>query len=724
MARTRNSFTGSAGDDTLVDKVLGRSYDVVKAVYLKLPKLEELQENPNVNTLVDNFEDVKKVLANTDNISSVSNNLDEILAASDYSVKAKNYSESAQSAAETAATTLEEANTTLQEATEVRDSLQDYQADLEVVADNIQAVKNTSANIQQINYVSGLFQNNLTLQKIEEVLANIDNITSLADNICEVTQVANKFVGTGELDRIESSARDIQESLAEYRQVLEDIKQEVIKSQETIEDVNSAAKQGISDINVEAQLRRMELNSTLEACKELIAQMAEADKVVSANVDTSNEILLKMRDIYHSYEEGINCLNKKIMLMLHHEGDHQVHRIKIEGELQIKRLQDQMTEIIESVLDDFKEAALAIKNQALKELQAKADEIIKCIEEIKCKIYYDLDKFNDRITDIEQKLEELWQTNATQDKGDIRFGYVDYSLPENQESMVVGTTYLNFYDENHQYIKINQDTNQPEKDPFYVRYYIKSASGNVSYIQREVKLDLSAYLKREELKDASTKEKGIVQLATVTEVKEGTNTLKAVTPFALDKALPDILIKKFEQNPNGLTNNIVQQIVKTIADDEHLQEDLAASIADNLEDANIGVKPDEDTTFEQDVTIEGNFTVKGDTVFEGSISVPDQVPADDPTQWPDNTVINKGDVEYLISQAKNTRIEVLPSYPASADTLEEDVLYSCPLKDLGTELLFATLRENEKAETASVEEGEQAFFPAGDLLQEVAYGFR
>ena len=716
MARTRNSFTGSAGDDTLVDKVLGRSYDVVKAVYLKLPKLEELQENPNVNTLVDNFEDVKKVLANTDNISSVSNNLDEILAASDYSVKAKNYSESAQSAAETAATTLEEANTTLQEATEVRDSLQDYQADLEVVADNIQAVKNTSANIQQINYVSGLFQNNLTLQKIEEVLANIDNITSLADNIYEVTQVANKFVGTGELDRIESSARDIQESLAEYRQVLEDIKQEVIKSQETIEDVNSAAKQGISDINVEAQLRRMELNSTLEACKELLAQMAEADKVVSANVDTSNEILLKMRDIYHSYEEGISRLNKKIMLMLHHEGDHQVHRIRIEGELQIKRLHDQMTEIIESVIDDMKEAALAIKNQALKELQAKADEIIKCIEEIKCKIYYDLDKFNDRITEIEQKLEELWQTNATQDKGDIRFGYVDYSLPENQEDMVVGTTYLNFYDENHQYIKINQDTNEPERDPFYIRYYIKSASGNVSYIQREVKLDLSAYLKREELKDASTKEKGIVQLATVTEVKEGTNALKAVTPFALDKALPDILIKKFEQNPNGLTNNIVQQIVKTIADDEHLQEDLAASIADNLEDANIGVKPNEDTTFEQNVTIEGNFTVKGDTVFEGSISVPDQVPADDPTQWPDNTVINKGDVEYLISQAKNTRIEVLPSYPASADTLEEDVLYSCPLKDLGTELLFATLRENEKAETASVEEGEQAFFSAGDLL--------
>ena len=716
MARTRNSFTGSAGDDTLVDKVLGRSYDVVKAVYLKLPKLEELQENPNVNTLVDNFEDIKKVLANTDNISNVSNNLDEILAASDYSVKAKNYSESAQSAAETAATTLEEANITLQEATEVRDSLQDYQADLEVVADNIQAVKNTSANIQQINYVSGLFQNNLTLQKIEEVLANIDNITSLADNIYEVTQVANKFIGTGELDRIESSARDIQESLAEYRQVLEDIKQEVIKSQETIEEVNSAAKQGISDINVEAQLRRMELNSTLEACKELIAQMAEADKVVSANVDTSNEILLKMRDIYHSYEEGINRLNKKIMLMLHHEGDHQVHRIRIEGELQIKRLHDQMTEIIESVLDDMKEAALAIKNQALKELQAKADEIIKCIEEIKCKIYYDLDKFNDRITEIEQKLEELWQTNATQDKGDIRFGYVDYSLPENQKTMVVGTTYLNFYDEDHQYIKINQDTNEPERDPFYVRYYIKSASGNVSYIQREVKLDLSAYLKREELKDASTKEKGIVQLATVTEVKEGTSALKAVTPFALDKALPDILIKKFEQNPNGLTNNIVQQIVKTIADDEHLQEDLAASIADNLEDANIGVQPDEDTTFEQNVTIEGNFTVKGDTVFEGSISVPDQVPADDPTQWPDNTVINKGDVEYLISQAKNTRIEVLPSYPASVDTLEEDVLYSCPLQDLGTELLFATLRENEKAETASVEEGEQAFFPAGDLL--------
>lgn len=719
MARTRNSFTGSAGDDTLVDKVLGRSYDVVKDVYLALPKLTELQENPNVAKLAENFEDVQKVLNNTDNISQVSENLDGILAASSYSAKAKAFSDSAQSSADLANTASVEATNVLNQATQVRDSLQAYEQDLEVVADNIKAVQTTSANIVQINHLSDVFKNNLTIPKIDEVLANLDDILSVAENITEVTQVANKFIGTGQLDRIESASRDIQDNLLEYKQILEDIRVEVTNAALEVDKVEDATTNGVNTVNAEAALRRAELNDIIDDCNELLEQISQANDVVSANVDESNEILLKIRDIYHSFEEALNKIHKRMLLELQHEGDHQCYRIRKEGELQAERLYSQMTEIIQTVADDMREQAEEIMNQKLEELKQKADEIIAEIEKKLEEINLDFTDFENRLDLVEQAIQELKDLHASQDTGDIRFGYVDYSQPENQEDMIVGTTYIVPFDENHQYIQINPDTNSFAKDPTYLRFYIKSVSGNVSYVEKNVKMDLSSYLKQ-----ATTDTAGIAELATLGEVEEGKDAIRIVTPYTLNRGLPHLLIKNFEQNPNGLTNNIVQQIIKTIASDTHLQEDLADSIKDDiLGDLEGGIgQPGEDISFNGDITFkgdnvfEGNSEFQGDVNFSGNVTVPDQVPPDDPSQWPGDTVINKDDIIKLIENSKKTSIEVLSSYPTSIDSLEEDVLYSCPLEDSGNEITIITLRENEQASTATVQEGEQAFFAAGDLL--------
>lgn len=726
MARTRNSFTGSAGDDTLVDKVLGRSYDVVKDVYLALPKLTELQENPNVAKLAENFEDVQKVLNNTDNISQVSENLDGILAASSYSAKAKAFSDSAQSSADLANTASVEATNVLNQATQVRDSLQAYEQDLEVVADNIKAVQTTSANIVQINHLSDVFKNNLTIPKIDEVLANLDDILSVAENITEVTQVANKFIGTGQLDRIESASRDIQDNLLEYKQILEDIRVEVTNATLEVNKVENAATNGVNTVNTEAALRRAELNDIIDDCNELLEQISQANDVVSANVDESNEILLKIRDIYHSFEEGINKLNRKVLLEIQHAGDHQVHRIRREGDVQAERLYAQMTEIINAVLDDMKEQADEILRQKLEELQQKADEVIAQIDAKLEEINTDLSEFEQRVSAVEEAnkliqqelekikedLQKLIDLGYTGGVGDIQWGYKDYSLPENQADMDVGVTYIVFHDENGNYIQRNPDTGALPKKPTTMRFYIKSQSGNVSYVEHQTSIDLSGYLRREELKQATIDTQGIAELATVAETEAGTDGTRVVTPFTLFRALPKLLIKNFEQNPSGLTNNIVQQIIKTIASDVHLQEDLADSIKDEILDGlegGIG-QPGEDISFE------GDITFKGDVTFSGSVTVPDQVPPDDPSQWPGDTVINKDDIIKLIENSKKTSIEVLPSYPTSVDNLEEDVLYSCPLEDSGNEITIITLRENEQASTAVVQEGEQAFFAAGDLL--------
>ena len=715
MARTRNSFTGSAGDDALVDKTLGRSYDVVKAVYKKLPELEELQQNSNINKLVENFDKVEEVLQSTESIINVNTNLSKILAAETYSQQAQSYSNNAASAAATATTASQEATATLNDAVAVRDSLEDYKADLDVVATNIKAVQTTSANIAQINNLSSIFTNNLTIPKLDAVLADLEDIITVSDNIQEVVMVANKFIGSGELDRIEAANTDIKTNLLEYRQILEDFRQEVTNAALEVDNIEDAVKQGVNKVNVEAEFRRMELNSTLEACKDLLEQVEEGNAVVSDNVDEANEILLKIRDIYHSFEEGITKLNHKVLLEIQHAGDHQVHRIRKEGDVQAERLYDQMTEIINAVLEDMKEQADEILKQKLEELQQKADEVIAQIDAKLEEIKTDLSEFEQRVSAVEEAnklmqqelekikedLQKLIDLGYTGGAGDIQWGYKDYSLPENQEGMDVGVTYIVFHDENGNYIQMNPDTGTLPKKP-----------------------DLSGYLRREELKQATIDTQGIAELATVAETEAGTDGTRIVTPFTLFRALPNLLIKNFEQNPSGLTNNIVQQLIKTIASDTHLQEDLADSIKDDILgelEGGIG-QPGEDISFESNITFkgdnvfEGNSEFQGDVNFSGSVTVPDQVPADDPTQWPSNSVVNKDDVIKLIENSKKTSIEVLPNYPTSIDSLEEDILYSCPLEDSGNEITIITLRENEQASTATVQEGEQAFFAAGDLL--------
>ena len=705
MARTRNSFTGSAGDDTLVDKVLGRSYDVVKAVYLKLPKLEELQENPNVTKLAENFEDVKEILDSTDSIINVNENIDEILKASTYSAKAQTFSESAQSSAELAKTASDRANEVLTQANDVADTLAPYEADLEVVSQNIGSIKTTAANIYQINYLADTFKNDLTVQTLNDVLANMQDIVAVSKEIVSVTQVANKFIGTGELDRIEASAQDIADHLQEYFQILEDVRQEVTNAKGVLDQVEAATKDGVNEINIEAQFRRMELNSTLEACKELIAQMEEANNVVSSNVDTSNDILLKIRDIYHSFEEGINKLNRKVLLEIQHAGDHQVHRIRKEGDVQAERLYDQMTEIINAVLDDMKELADEILKQKLEELQQKADEVIAQIDAKLEEIRIDLSEFEQRVSAVEEAnkqiqqeiekvkedIQKLIDLGYTSGIGDIRWGLKDYSLPENQGEMDVGVTYIVFYDENGNYIQMSPDTGALPKKPTTMRFYIKSESGNVSYVERKTGIDLSGYLRREELKQAAIDTQGIAELATVAETEAGTDGTRIVTPFTLFRALPNLLIKNFEQNPSGLTNNIVQQLIKTIASDNHLQEDLADSIKDdilgNLE-GSIG-QPGEDISFEGNITFkgdnvfEGNSEFQGDVNFSGSVTVPDQVPADDPSQWPGDTVVNKDDIIKLIEGNTKPSIEVQwKDDPPQENEVNEKVFIICPQLDL------------------------------------------
>ena len=63
----------------VVDRLIGRSYEVVKTVYLNLPILKNLHDSPAINFVMDHYEDIKLINQNYENIAAISSNMDKVL---------------------------------------------------------------------------------------------------------------------------------------------------------------------------------------------------------------------------------------------------------------------------------------------------------------------------------------------------------------------------------------------------------------------------------------------------------------------------------------------------------------------------------------------------------------------------------------------------------------------------------------------------------------------
>ena len=63
----------------VVDRLTGRSYEVVKTVYLNLPILKNLHDSPAINFVMDHYEDIKLINQNYENIAAIGSNMDKVL---------------------------------------------------------------------------------------------------------------------------------------------------------------------------------------------------------------------------------------------------------------------------------------------------------------------------------------------------------------------------------------------------------------------------------------------------------------------------------------------------------------------------------------------------------------------------------------------------------------------------------------------------------------------
>ena len=762
--------------------MLGRSYDVVKEVYNNLDAIKGLNENQNVNTLVQNYDEVKKVLDVSEDVTAVAGELDSVKAAPTYAAQAQTASTEAKTQADTAKTYAEQAGKSVEDMEAVQASIEENMPAIQNVSDNMDSVVKVSNNMDNITNAVTALGNTDNVNTAKTIVTNLETLNKIVGNLDTLTEVATNLIDSGELTALDAVLQEIEDNLTTYQSVLKDL-QDVEASIQAVstafdtkvsEGVKSVTDEGTKQIEL-VKAAGEELTSLVQAGQQSVADAQEY-------ADICNQKLLKIRDLYHLAEQDINSVCKKALGKLMYEADRQILRLRDEGDAEVDRVHTTLGASVDEAVEDFTNKAEEIKNQKAEELgadlDAKAEEVkqelddkvAECITTVQEKVdqvNLDITELTERVETVEEvnttiqeehveiknELNQIKETVHTQATGDVRIGYKDFSLSENAGDMEVKVTYVNALDADGNYIQLSQDTMEPvdpEKEIVYLRYYIKSESGQVSYIDRKIAVDYGAFVpwtdwqgrrcilldnygtifgsttdgdsaslimmskwnkvdigtvkypmnlnapdmvvtvnddeengrvilskdlnEFEEqinqtitdttteavnsipqattevqgkvelatveeanagidteravtpegvksafdtflntalgssgegslvqslvelivgdenlitkvlsiLKDATTEQKGIVELATADEVKAGTSTSLVVTAASLVQALPDILKEVFKPAEGGTTNTVVQQITNTISGDVHLTEELAESLLEVL----------------------------------------------------------------------------------------------------------------------------------------------
>lgn len=235
----------------------------------------------------------------------------------------------------------------------------------------------------------------------------------------------------------------------------------------------------------------------------------------------------------------------------------------------------------------------------------------------------DLDK------SVKEKIEELIHRLDAQEKGDVVFALVDYSIKLNQATMTVGTRYLTLLTEAKEYIQISADTNLPEdptKVPFYYRYYVKGTNGKVTYADYRINVDLSDYARLD-----GAEFTGIVKVADL--ATQNLDELKAVKDTRV------INTKQLHQLLDDKATATSKEIEKV--------DDKVTALTARVDIVEPKVTALETRADNVDVELSKLMPKAGGT-FTGNVAVPNQADLANATA---DAVLNKTDTQSLIDTA-------------------------------------------------------------------------
>lgn len=575
-----NSFSGSNGDNVLVDKMLGSNYDLVRKVALNIDTLKSIKDDPNISDLTENYKEVKKALDASSQLLEVSNNLTDILNSKAQASIAKTSAEQSVNSLNQVREVAKQTQKDVETVNQIATDLNEVAKDLEIVSDNIDSIKNVSSAVTDIRNINRVLENADTVNAIKEVSNNIEPINKVNDNLDSLVDLANTVIDNGVADKLEQQLNDIKNNLILYQEVLVSIRGEVSNFEQKVKEFDIEVSHQISNIQLEATRQIKEILKVSDKIEKYLKSLEKTKAELDKIQEDCNRLLIDIKEIYFSAEEAISDALQDAIAQLISRADEQYTRIRLEGDVQVNRLHNTLDNVVEDAIDSLKELAQDVKDDIIQDIQQEANnsydslkaelektasDAINKIEETAAKVNLNINELTTKVNAISTAVDDLKVKVNESIKGNIRYALKDYSLVQNQGEMLVGTAYRTFLDENGNYIALNPDTNAP-LDPSKViktiREYTKSSSGSVTF--RDTNLDGS---------------KQNIEFATLEEAVAALVSNKAMSPVRTKDAF-DAFFKKQLEDLNG--NKFVTKIVEIISNDEDLKE----SLLDNIKKAN------------------------------------------------------------------------------------------------------------------------------------------
>ena len=496
--------------NVLVNDTFGDSYEVVKTVYNNLDTIKAVNENNNLKTFIEGYDDkYSKLLDAVPAIDNVANNMDSVTSAVNYSAQAKQAAEDSSGSAQEAKAYSEEAGILAQEAKEANATLESISDDIKVVADNIASVNYVADNMNQVKSVSNMLSDTEISTSIKTVRDNLDDLKKVSKNVAYIISVAE------DADTLESQAQALMDLMVQAKKDTESLQAELGKVTDSKAELSTQLQDTLTQVKTEAQKQLDIITEATKVIEEYLAKEKEYAQIAVNSSDDAIKTLIQCRDVLTIAEQSINKLTKKCLNALQQEYDRQLYKVRAEGDNQSLRITQVFDDRIKDKSDEFASACDGIidtKGQVFtKDLQNTVDTYKKEVSDIADNTNFNISKLESKVNDvivdnaqinkdhvsIQSKIATIESLVHTQASGDILFSYKDLSKSENAGSMVVGTTYMNMLDADKNYLQLNADNNQladQTKKAVYVRYYIKSQSGSISYMDRKIDVDLSGYV--------------------------------------------------------------------------------------------------------------------------------------------------------------------------------------------------------------------------------------
>lgn len=371
-----NIFNRSTGGSPIVDTMLGESYSQVAEVYKNLPLLKDFNDNVNLGDIKENLPVLTNVTQNISTISETLENMDAIKAAP---VAAKKAEDSINSAVAQGTSIISEANTVLNEAKETAsvfqntvDTINANMESVKICANEIDAIRDTADSIDNINAVAEYLEDadaSISMPipdlgeigtetpdfsfegktPLEIVAAYIDSLLAIHDNLDSLVKLADDAT----IPKLLAVATRIENALADTKAQIDALNNTLELFDEKTENFNKLyAEISLEFVQLknDIEVRRQEILNEISApVSEAVAAASESKKYREECADS----LIKIREVYKLTSEALDTAKETILSDIRYVSDKAMRSISKKADLELDRVSKNLDDIVEDTLTDF-----------------------------------------------------------------------------------------------------------------------------------------------------------------------------------------------------------------------------------------------------------------------------------------------------------------------------------------------------------------------------------